>query len=306
MSRHLTMADRECADGRRRLPRQPSPPPTWRRQRRDRPRVRHDGRRGRLKPSHRPRRSNLSFLRCALPRQIHRRPRQVSRTRGGVEPAAAERHDLHLPDASGNPAGRTRKLSDLRHGAGAIDDNRRNTAQPRIRRYDQTLLDRSGTIAAGGRVGHGRAPAVARHTASPACHGIGLGPTPALNPRRPLGRLAILPASLGVGREPQPQHVQSDRFGHRRRVSLQPGRDLCAGFVPVGVPRHGQCGSGLFRIRIGHHRSRPSRPGSRIARARANRRSDPRIAQPRAKDGVALDGQWQGRRRNPCGGHPSW
>ncbi len=29
----------------------------------------------------------------------------------------ARRHDLHLPDASGNPPGRPRLLPDLRHGA---------------------------------------------------------------------------------------------------------------------------------------------------------------------------------------------
>ena len=43
---------------------------------------------------------------------------------------------------------------------------------------------------------------------------------------RALGRLAVLRARLGLGREPQPEHVQPDRARHRRGLSLQPGRDL--------------------------------------------------------------------------------
>ena len=46
---------------------------------------------------------------------------------GAREPAAPmpDGHDLHLPDASRDPAGRSRLLPDLRHGAGAGDADRR-------------------------------------------------------------------------------------------------------------------------------------------------------------------------------------
>ena len=52
-----------------------------------------------------------------------------------------------------------------------------------------------------------------------------------------VGRAAVLPARLGLGGEPQPQHVQPDRAGHRSRLSLQPGRDAGAGPVPCRIPR---------------------------------------------------------------------
>ena len=45
-------------------------------------------------------------------------PSQVSRARSSGKGRTGPRgHDLHLPDAPADPAGRTRQLPDLRHGA---------------------------------------------------------------------------------------------------------------------------------------------------------------------------------------------
>ena len=43
--------------------------------------------------------------------------------------------------------------------------------------------------------------------------------------RGALGRLAVLPARLGVARQPQPQHVHLIAHRHRRGLRLQRGRD---------------------------------------------------------------------------------
>ena len=76
--------------------------------------------------------------------------------------AGARGHDLHLPDASGDPPDRPRRLPDLRHGAGAGDRHRRHRAQSRTRRHDAAVLDRAGADAAGLRAGDGRASRSAR------------------------------------------------------------------------------------------------------------------------------------------------
>ena len=54
-------------------------------------------------------------------------------------PGAARRpgHDLHLPDASGDPPGRTRDLSDLRYGAGAAGAAREARTTPKLRAVRQ-------------------------------------------------------------------------------------------------------------------------------------------------------------------------
>ena len=62
-------------------------------------------------------------------------------TKQAAEPGAG-RHDLHLPDASGDPAGRSGLVPDLRHGARARAGDRRDRAQSRTRRHDAAVLDR--------------------------------------------------------------------------------------------------------------------------------------------------------------------
>ena len=55
-----------------------------------------------------------------------------------------------------------------------------------------------------------------------------------------MGRLAVLRPRLGLGADPQPQHVHADRDGHRRRLAVQRRRHRRAGHLPRRVPRHGR------------------------------------------------------------------
>ena len=59
------------------------------------------------------------FCSAGCREQVRRRSRKVSRRDAGHGRAGAGGHDLHLPDAPGDPAGRARRLPDLRHGARA-------------------------------------------------------------------------------------------------------------------------------------------------------------------------------------------
>ena len=134
-----------------------------------------------------------------------------------------EGHDLHLPDASGDPAGRPGLLPDLRHGAGAGARHRRDGAEPRAHRHDAPVLDRSGAVASGRRAGDGRPPDRARpsHLAAD----VELDPDAAGDARGAVGRLALLRARLAVARHAQSQHVHADRHGHGRGLGLQRRRD---------------------------------------------------------------------------------
>ena len=75
-------------------------------------------------------------------------------------------------------------------------------------------------------------------------------------------------------RQPQPQHVHPDRARHRRRLSLQPRRDLRARSVSRQASRHGRHRPGLFRGGGRHH-------GARAARARCS--SCARASRPAAR-----------------------
>ena len=103
----------------------------------------------------------LLFLRRPVPGEVRGRSRaniSIAEARAAAEPVAGRYH-LHLPDASRDPAGRPRRLSDLRHGAGAGAGHRGCRPQSRARRHDAALLDRPGAGRAGVRPGDGRPPA---------------------------------------------------------------------------------------------------------------------------------------------------
>ena len=95
------------------------------------------------------------------PGEVHGRPT----AKGG---GGAGRRDLHLPDASRDPAGRTGILPDLRHGPGAGPRHGRSGAESRTRRHDAPVLDRARAEPARARAGDGRAPHWASTTTSPA------------------------------------------------------------------------------------------------------------------------------------------
>ena len=58
-----------------------------------------------------------------------------------------------------------------------------------------------------------------------------------------VGRLAVLPARLGLARQPPAQHVHSDRARHRCGLPLQPRRSARAGHLPGIVPCAGRRGA---------------------------------------------------------------
>ena len=97
-------------------------------------------------------------------------------------------------------------------------------------------------------------------------------------------------------RQPQSQHVHADRHGDGRRLDLQRRRDARAGPLPSRLPRHAWRGRRLFRGGGRDHRARAARPGARAARARIDRRRDPRTARPRAEDRAASQRRWRRRR----------
>ena len=141
-------------------------------------------------------RRDLSFLLGRLPHQIRRRSRLLSGKGQQAESRRAGRHDLHLPDASGDPPGRPRKLPDLRHGAGARGREPRCAAQSGTCRHDAPLLDRPRARAAGRRPGNGRPsrrrPWLGRSDA------VELDSVRLRHARRAVGRLAVFRARLAI------------------------------------------------------------------------------------------------------------
>ena len=143
----------------------------------------------------------------AGPRKVRQRPR-------------LPRHHLHLPDAPGDPAGPSRQLSQVRHDAGAGDADTGRRRKPRA----GSSADASG--------GHCRSSVVVTFLAMFGHRSAGSTCAPQswvelvlTLAGRPLGRLAVLRARRAVDRQPQPQHVDADRPGHRRGLRLQRGRD---------------------------------------------------------------------------------
>ena len=69
---------------------------------------------------------------------------------------------------------------------------------------------------------------------------------------RAVGRLAVLRARRAIDREPQPEHVDADRPGHRCGLRLQRGGHGGAAGVP-GLVRVDGAGRGLLRGSGGDH-----------------------------------------------------
>ena len=191
-------------------------------------------------------------------------------------------NDLHLPDASANPAGGAGQLPDLRHDSRAGNSGGRYGPQRRTDRHDAALLDRIGARGPGDGARNGRPPHESAYVAF--ARNLELDSTRARDAGRAVGGLAVLRAGMGLARQSQSQHVHPDRHGHGRRLDLQRGRDGRARPLPAGVPRHGRRGRDLLRGGGGDHRPRAARPGARAASARTDRRRDPGPARPCAED----------------------
>ena len=69
--------------------------------------------------------------------------------------------------------------------------------------------------------------------------GAAVARTAARDARRPVVRLAVLPARLGLGRKSQHQHVHADCDGHGRGVLLQRGGNIIPADIFRVVSQHG-------------------------------------------------------------------
>ncbi len=152
--------------------------------------------------------------------------------------AAAGRagHEVHLPDAPGDRAGRPRHLPEVRHGTGADDPAGRRGRRSRTARHDAAVLDRRGTHATGVRPRDGTDDS-GREAAALADGGQQLGRSRAVHTGRVLGRVAVLRAGRASVAAPYREHVHADRARHVGRVGLQRRRDTRARSVPRRVPR---------------------------------------------------------------------
>ena len=204
---------------------------------------------------------------------------------------------VHVPDGSGGPPDRPRRVPEVRHGARAGDGQPGRRGQPRARRHDAALPRLARAHAADPRLHDlgrpARAAAAARHVAG----GDDLDAVRAGLAGRAVGRLAVLRPRLGVGGEPPPEHVHADRARRRRRLRLQRGRDARARAVPGVVPRPRRSGRRLLRAGGGHRHARAPRPGAGAARPQPDERGDQGPARPRAVDGPSHRRVGRGDRR---------
>ena len=83
-------------------------------------------------------------------------------------------------------------------------------------------------------------------SAQPARWMDGVVATLARHAGRALGRMAILPARMGVPRQSTPEYVHAHRHGHRHGVSLQRDCDACARHFPAILSRPRRQARSLF------------------------------------------------------------
>src|SRR5438093_4650783 len=118
--------------------------------------------------------------------------------------------DLHVPHASGSPPDGTWCVSKVRNGARAGNGDPGGGDESGTYRYDAAILDCRGIE---------RARFYPWDVGDASYSSIDSGDS-----RRPLGRLAFVPARLGIAGESQPNHVHTDRDGHGHRLPLQHNR----------------------------------------------------------------------------------
>ncbi len=182
---------------------------------------------------------------------LRARPRQRSRH--------GRRHAVHLSDAPGSLARCTGYLSDLRHDTGTCGGLGRALAGTgRLHPADVDFGCGGGAV---GDPDHGWAGWFAGARLDRAC-GCGISGICAGDADCAMGGLAVFPARLGLGQEPQPKHVDTDFHRGRRRLRLFRDRHLPAGCIPRGLPagdgrQHllrgggGDRGTGVCRAGVG-------------------------------------------------------
>ena len=156
-------------------------------------------------------------------------------------PPRAGQDDLHLPDAPRGAAGSSRRLPEVRHGAGTGNCRRRagrRRRQRRIARHDAALLDQRHPHPARVRACDGAphprvgAAGLGRQRAFP------LAAVRARHARGLVGGVAVLPPGLALPGVAPPQHVHPHRHRRGHRLRVQRRGDARAG----PVPRH-PCGT---------------------------------------------------------------
>ncbi len=130
---------------------------------------------------------------------------------------------VDLPDAPADRARRGRLLPDLRHGAGTVIPAAGADGNPELADMTRRFWLAAALSAAAAGDGDALAFGLA---------GRGLAPAHPRHPGGAVGGRAVLPARLGIGRQPPAQHVHPDRAGDRRRLSLQPCRGAGARHLP--------------------------------------------------------------------------
>ena len=182
------------------------------------------------------------------------------------------RREMDLPDASGDCAGWSGLLPDLRNGARADDADGRRRAEPRARRHVASLLGGSSrSHVAGARSGDG--PSLVQRRCSCTSEYQRVDPVWPRDTGGSVGRLAILRAGLRFARQPKPQHVHADCARHGRGVDLQRCRPALPLGVSARVPRPPRRRRGLLRSGRRHHSACAPRAGSGAGRTRAHGRA---------------------------------
>ena len=108
----------------------------------------------------------------------------------------SRRHDLYVPNASADSAGRSWLLSDLRHGARAGSCDGRSGAECRIDRHEPPILDRPRSLASGRGAGDGRT--FDRSQPLPQPIDVELDSNDSGHPGRALVRVAVFRARLAI------------------------------------------------------------------------------------------------------------
>ena len=200
----------------------------------------------------------------------------ASRPRCGAGQCGA-RCAIHLPDAPGSAAGRSRQLSEMRNGAGT-DDAQRNRGRQRAARHDTPFHDRRCALGAAAGTGDGADAGSAPERRLATLDRAGPG-----QPRSAVGRLAVLRAWRAVAAWLEPQHVHADRPGFRRRLCVFVAGDRGTRTAARSVS--GQWPStAVFRGRCSHRDTGAAGPGTGTARTCADFGRDPRPAQAGAED----------------------
>ena len=128
-----------------------------------------------------------------------------------------------------------------------------------------------------------RIPAGPTAASSSAWRGAELDRARPGDPRGAVGRLAVLPARMGIRGEPSSEHVHAHCAGRGRRVRIQCGRDDRARALSGLLPNEWRRGR-VLRTRRGHRGARAARAGPGAAGAQPNQQRDTKSARAGTKD----------------------